>query len=148
MLSLILGFITGLAGPISAVINNITDLKKMKVKADSDVERAEIGRQIEEAHDKQAVLVTQAASRLGALVLFAIQIVFSIPAAAFLYKRLMWDNVIGSLDGCAGKISSKAIQEYCNRWYFTDSIDANSWWYILAVVSFWFVTSYARKMIK
>jgi hypothetical protein len=61
----ILGFITGLAPMLTQVANNITDLQKMKVKAQSDAEIQDINRRIEEAHDRRQILVAEAASRVG-----------------------------------------------------------------------------------
>ena len=133
MLSIIFGFITGLAGPISAVINNITDLKKVKAKAESDKEIKEINLQIEEAHDKKAILLAMVGNRILTAVYAFILIGVSVPVLAILNK-IGYDKTIGSLYGCDGDIPLK-MREFCRINFHTDSIDPNMWWVIFAVVS-------------
>jgi hypothetical protein len=152
MFGTILAFLTGLGPVVSAITTKITDLKIAKLKAETDVQRIEIQAQIEDARSKQAVLVAEAGNRIAGIVNSSFRVFLAIPAAAFLYKVLLWDKVVGSLDGCAvqaGKAVGKTVVggigpehiRYCQEWYRTDGIDPNMWWFVLAVIGFYFVTS-------
>ena len=154
MFGTILAFITGLGPVVQAITSKIADLKMMKLKAETDSEKIEIQGRIEEAHDKRAVLVAQAGSRIGILFLSIMQLLFVLPAAAFVNKILLWDKVVGALNGCASVakvLPSKAgyvKYQYCQTWFSTDPIDQNMWWIILAIVSFLFVTTLKNSFTK
>lgn len=144
----ILSFITGLAGPMAAIINKISDLKMAKVNAHTEEKKAEINQQIEEAHDKRAAIVAQAGSRIGILFLSIMQMLFVLPAAAIIAKIGFWDKVVGSLHGCAVKPLTAVTKRYCQEWFITDPLDSNMWWIILAIVSFLFVTTISSALKK
>jgi hypothetical protein len=154
MFTAILAFLTGLGPVVQAITGKITDLKMAKIKAESDIDKATIQAQIEEAHDKRAVLVAQAGHRIGALFLSLMQLAFVIPAAVYINKILIWDKVIGAFDGCAGVVKvlpSKAgyvKYQACQAMYTTDPIDQNMWWIILAIVSFLFVTTIKNRFTR
>ena len=128
MLSLILGFITGLAGPISQVINNITDLRKQQAQSKSNVELADINKEIELAEARKAVLITEAGYRLNSVV----RVLAAVGPILFISKILVWDKVIGSIAGCS------VANTGCSS-FRTDTIDQNMWWVIIAVIAFYFL---------
>lgn len=140
MLFSILGFITGLAGPLSNLANKIVDLKSQRLKAETDIERHKIDQQIEEVHDKRAVLIAEAGSRIGVAINASCRLILAIPAGVILYKLLVWDKVIGSFDGCAGK-AGNALR--CVT-YNTDVLDTNQWAVIAAVIGFYFLTTWRK----
>lgn len=128
MLSLILGFITGLTGPIAQVINNITELRKQQTQAKSNVELADINKEIELAESRKSVLIAEAGSRLNSI----IRALAAIGPILFINKILVWDKVIGSIVGCSvSKIDCSSFR--------TDTIDQNMWWVIIAVIAFYFL---------
>lgn len=143
MLSLILGFITGLAGPISAAISKITDLRVAKLNADSNVEKQKIDQQIDEAHDRQAVLVAEAGNRIAAALNASVRLLLTVGPALFLTKVFAWDKVIGSFAGCAGKVQLEMLKK-CQT-FKTDPLDTNLWWVIIAVIAFYFMYDIAAK---
>jgi hypothetical protein len=126
----ILGFITGLAPMLAQIANNITDLQKLKVRAQSDTELASINRQIEEAHDRRQVLVAEAASRVGILLNGGMRFLMAVPVTAFLWKWLMWDKVVGSFAHCA------------------QGLDQNTWLILLGICGFYFAYDFGSKILK
>lgn len=133
MLSIILGFITGLAGPIASVVGKISDLQIAKVNAASNVEKAHIDAQIEEAHDRKAVLIAEAGNRIAGLINSATRLALAIGPISVLLKIFLWDKVIGSFVGCGGNAGHSVA---CAT-YSTDPLDQNLWWVIMAVCGFY-----------
>lgn len=134
MLMTILGFITGLAGPISAVVGKISDLQLAKVQASTDQERLHIDAQIAEAHDRMIVLQAEAGSRINSIMRFLL----ALGPMLFLNKIFIFDKVVGSFLGHAkgGDIWS------------TDPLDANLWAVVTAVLSFYFLYDMAASWRK
>ena len=135
MLSIILGFITGLAGPALNFAGRLTDLKIAQVNARTDIEKAKVNQEIEEVHDKRAVLIADAGNRISSFLNGTMRFILAIPAAAIVWKLLFWDKVIGSIDGCVGD----AGQEARCLIYNTDPLDAYQWAIIALVTGFYFV---------
>lgn len=142
MLSIILGFITGLAGPIASVVGKISDLQIAKVNAASNVEKAHIDAQIEEAHDRKAILIAEAGNRIACLINSVTRLVLTVGPASVLLKIFLWDKVVGSFYGCAGR-AGNAIK--CAT-FNTDPLDTNLWYVILAVIAFYFSYDIASRM--
>lgn len=138
MLASILGLVTGLAGPMVTLGSKLADLKTAQLNAKNSTEKAEIERQIEETHDKKAVLVAEAWNRIGAMFNAGTRMFLAIPAGIVLWKLLVWDKVIGSFKGCATPGMSKLTDCYPHR---TDALDPNMWWVVLGVVGFYFLMS-------
>lgn len=144
MLALILGFITGLAGPITSTINKLTDLKIIKAQTESDVRRKEIDREIEATEDRKAVLVAEAGQRLAGGLNAIMRTAIAIGPASVLLKIFFWDKVIGSFAGCAGTLGE---QDHCIT-YTTDKLDSNLWAVITAVVAFYFLYDISTRLMK
>lgn len=134
MLAIILGFITGLAGPISSVIAKISDLKIAKVQASTDQERLHIEAQIAEAHDRMAVLTAEAGSRINGIMRFLL----ALGPMLFLNKIFIFDKVIGSFMG----------QSKGGSIWNTDVLDSNLWAVVTAVLSFYFLYDMAASWRK
>lgn len=137
MLAMILGLITGLAGPISSVIAKISDLKIAQVQASTDVEKIHIGAQIDEAHDRMAVLTAEAGSRINAI----IRGLLALGPMIFLWKIFVWDKVIGSFMG------HSCFKGECSV-FNTDSLDSNLWMVVTAVLGFYFIYDMAASWRK
>jgi hypothetical protein len=131
----ILGFITGLAPMLTQMANNITDLQKMKVKANSDHEIAEINSQIEAVHDRRQVLIAEAGSRLNAIMRAG----FTLLTFPLLAKIFIWDKVVGPFVGCVGKDPIG-----CNA-FNTDALGTELWAVIGAIIGFYFLTTWNKK---
>lgn len=127
MFSLILGAITGLAGPISSVINRIQDVKIELAKVQSDTERNKLLAEKEELEARKSVLIAEAGHRLNAIV----RTCLAAGPCVFLFKVFVFDKVVGSLvRGITGK----------NYLIFrTDPLDDNLWGIVVAVVAFYFL---------
>lgn len=130
----ILSFLTGLWGPLSTILTNITDLQKTKLLAQTDVEKAQIQAQIIELQSRAQVLVSQAGDRLNGFMRFLI----ALGPAAYFAKIFLYDKVIGSFLGCVGKTDGI---EHCKTFNTDQLNDPNLWWVALAVVGFYFMTS-------
>ena len=138
MFTILLGLITGLAGPITNLIGKITDLNIAKVNAASDVDKAAIDAQIEEAHDRKAVLIAEAGNRLEGMINSVVRLVITLGPASYLFKVFLWDKVIGSMVGCVGKdVNCPA--------FTTDPLDANLWAVVVAVIAFYFVYDIMKR---
>ena len=135
MLLTILGWVTGLAGPISQITNKILDLQKQKLDAESNLQKAKIDQEIELAHDRRAVLVAEAGSRINAYMRFLI----ALGPGLYLFKIFFWDKVVGSFLGC-----NKAGGLECPK-FETDPLDTNLWMVATAVVGFYFLQSIFKK---
>ena len=131
---------------LAQVANNITDLQKLKVKAQSDTEIKDIDRRIEEAHDRRMILQAEAASRIGIVLNGSMRALMAAPVAIFLWKYLAWDKVAGSIAHCAGKYGA-TMPERCAT-FVTDPLDANSWWIVLGVCGFYFAYDFGSKLLK
>jgi len=131
----ILGFITGLAPMLTQMANNITDLQKMKVKAQSDHELAAINSQIEAIHDRRQVLIAEAGSRLNAIVRAG----FTLLTFPVLAKILIWDKVVGPFVGCVGKDPIG-----CSM-FNTDALGYEIWAVIGSIIGFYFLTTWKAK---
>lgn len=137
MLSLILGFITGLVGPIMNLVGQITDLKKAKIVADSDIQKKQIDASIFELEDKKSVIVAMAGTRIGAFCFAIPQFILGISISTYVAKLLLWDKVVGSFQGCTKGAPNNLLSECLI--YNTDGLDANLWWIVLAGVGLYFV---------
>ncbi len=131
-LATILGFITGLAGPISAAVAKLTDLQIAKVQASTDTEKMTIDAQIAEAHDRVSVLQAEAGSRVNAI----IRGMLAFGPMVYLDKVFIWDKVMGSFLG------------YTKDAFSTDPLDANLWTVVTVVLSFYFVYDIAASWRK
>jgi hypothetical protein len=141
-----LGFLTGLAPMLTQVANNITDLQKMKVRAASDTELAEINRKIEEAHDRRAIVVAEAGHRVGVILNGGMRAIMALPVAIFLWKWLVWDKVMGAFAHCAGKYGA-GMPDRCAT-YITDPLDGNTWLIILGVSGFYFAYDFGSRLLR
>lgn len=139
MLSLILGFVTGLAGPIASIASKISDLQLAKVQATTNTEKMKIDQQIEEAHDRRMVLIAEAGNRLNSYMRFFI----ALGPASLLFKVTFWDKVMGSLVGCTNP--TIASQCYAFR---TDPSDPQIWTVLIAVIAFYFAYDLAARSRK
>jgi hypothetical protein len=135
-LGTILGFITGLAGPISAATQSIADLKKARVVADSDQERARIDAQLHEAEGRKAVLVAEAGHRVAGAINASLRAFIAIGPAAYIFKYYFWDKVVGAFVGCANLRGE--IREGCET-FATDGLSTEMAGVLVAVVAFYFV---------
>lgn len=118
MLFTILGALTGLAGPISSVLNKIQDKQIALAQAQTDDERNKINAEIEELHDKRAVLIAEAGSRINAI----IRAMMAFPTVILLWKIEVYDKALGQWTGG-----------------HTDPLGDNLWKVITAVIAFYFL---------
>lgn len=137
----ILGLLSGLTGPISSIVSKIIDLQAQKQAAKSNEELATINAQLEEAHDRKAVLIAEAASKTAGTINASIRMLFALGPLVFLSKIYIWDKVIGAFAGCAGEAGKAA---HCLS-FNTDPLDANLWWVVLGTIGFYFLQDKFRN---
>lgn len=138
MLSLILGFVTGLAGPIANVTSQIIGLKKAREDAKTKVELANIDSELQQVHDRKAVLIAEAGDRIALLTNMGIRTIIALAAASVIVKLMFWDKVVGSFYSCTGSAARELLS--CET-FRTDPLDTNQWAVITAVLGFYFLTS-------
>lgn len=135
MLSLVLGFVTGLAGPVSEAIRSINDLKKQRLVAETDQERARLDAEIREAESRKAVLLAEAGQRLASAINASIRAFIAIGPASYIFKYYFWDKVVGSFVGCANLRGPKSGCET----FVTDGLNPEMAAVLTAVIAFYFV---------
>lgn len=140
MLMTILGFITGLAGPIRDIAGKIADLKIEQTKAETDQNKVKVQAEISELQARQAVLVAEAGSRLAAGINAFTRLFITIGPAAFIAKIFLWDKVIGAFVGCSGPGQKTG----CGT-FVTDPLDTNLWGVVTAIIAFYFVYDLAAR---
>lgn len=138
MLSIILGAITGLAGPIAQATTSITGLMKAKVDAKSNTELAKINSELEQVHDRKAVLLAEAGNRIASLLNAVQRNLMATAVSIIIWKLLVWDKVVGSYYGCTGPAARDLLK--CDT-FRTDPLDTNQWAIVGAVAGFYFLTS-------
>lgn len=144
MLSLILGFITGLAGPISQTVNNITELKKIRAQTESDIRRKEIDQQISENQDKKAILLAEAGRRVAGTLNAVLRTIAASGPIAYVTKIFFWDKTVGAFVGCTRNNIEEALVD-CTT-FTTDPLDPYLWGVVTVVLGFYFLaTSWTKK---
>lgn len=142
MLFSILGAISGLGGLISSITGQIRDYQVAKAKADTDKEKMKYDQQIQEAQARKAVLVAEAGNRVAGAINASARFTLAMSAAILLMKITVWDKVIGSLRGCAGDGAANLPDCIIYR---TDPLDSNVWWFLIAVIGFYFLYDIAAR---
>ena len=142
MLLSILGWVTGLAGPISQITNKILDLKKQRLDAESNIQKAKIDQEIEAANDRRMVLVAEAQHKFSAGFNAFFRGFLALPAGLLLWKVIVWDKVIGSFKGCAR--GGPAEPHICYT-FNTDDLSAALWGVVAAIYGFYFIHSLWSK---
>lgn len=127
-----LAFITGLSGPIQYITGKLADLGIAKSKASTDQEKIKIDAAIQEAHDRRAILVAEAGSRLAGTLNASVRLLLALAPLVIIWKLMIWDKVIGSFAGCAGITGPECVT------FNTDKLDPNQWLVITAVIAFYF----------
>lgn len=123
MLNLI-ALLTGLAGPVANLAGKLADLLIARTNATNNTERARIDQQIEEVHDKRAVLVAQAGNRFFSVVYGILVALLGLCAVVPLMKLLLWDKVIGSFAG------------YTENAFTTDRLGVELWAVLASIIGF------------
>lgn len=137
MFATILAFITGLAGPLSTIASKIIDLQEAKINATSAEKKDKITQQIEESHDRRSEIIAQAGDRLATIVTNVARFALTIPTVIVLNKLMVWDKVVGSIEGCSGN-SIYPSPEFSCYMFNTDPLSTNEWFAIGAVLAFFF----------
>lgn len=133
----VLGFLSGLGPLIGHVTDDITNLKMKRIQTESDEEKKVIDAQIDEAHARQSVLVAEAWNRVNAMMRAAI----AFGPMTYILKYFFFDKVIGSFFGHA------CFKNECSI-FNTDSISADMWKIVVAVIAFYFVYDMAATYRK
>ena len=119
----ILGLILKFIDPISAIAGKIAEAYIAKENAKTDQDRIRADVDIAALSAKQAVLIAESRTPINQCV----RLVLTLPAAAFLWKVIIWDKLL-SLGA-------------------TDALSQNLWYYVFMVLSFYFLDN-ALTMFK
>lgn len=141
----ILGLLTGLAGPLLSLGQSITDLKKAKITADSDVQRQELNASISELEARRSVLLQEAMNRFTSGLNASVRLLLALGPVVVLLKKFVWDSTIGSFAGCTGEVLK--TNPSCGV-FLTESLGTYEWSIIGAVISFYFIYDITAKWHK
>ena len=129
----ILTSLTGLGNVASSISTNITNLQLAKEKTKSDTEIKSIDAEIAAQHERAAVLVAEAGSRINAFVRAG----FAIGPLLYVLKYYAFDKVLGSMWGCTGI----AGQELGCSLFRTDGLNTEMTAVLTACITFFFLTT-------
>ena len=129
----ILTSLTGLGNIASSISTNITNLQLAKEKTKSDTEIKSIDAEIAAQHERAAVLVAEAGSRINAFVRAG----FAIGPLLYVLKYYAFDKVLGSMRGCTGT----AGQELGCSLFRTDGLNTEMTAVLTACITFFFLTT-------
>ena len=146
MIGLIIGAITGLAGPISEAIRSVNDLKTKRLTVESDKERALIDAELREAEGRKAVLVAEAGNRIAGAINAAMRAALAIGPIAYVLKYYLWDKVVGSFAGCANLPKGKQ-PDHCST-FVTDGLNPEMAAVLTAVIAFYLLYDLTARFRK
>ena len=133
----ILGAITGLGGIFKGIADDLSNIQIAKINAQTDQQRNELSQKEQELHDKRAVLVAEAWSRINAFMRASL----AAGPSAYLLKVFLWDKVIGGFTG------HSCFHNECSV-FNTDPLDDNLWKVVSIVLAFYFVTDLGSAALK
>lgn len=136
MILQILGFLPKLLGFADNIRKDIANERIVLINAKTAKEKQESLERIQQLEMQAAVQVAEAEGKNPLGVIFRF-VAFGLPAGLAIWKLVVWDKVLGSYAGCAGKFGELPGCEV----FRTDDFDANMWWVILAAAGFYLVTS-------
>lgn len=134
MFTALLSFLGLIAGPLAQLSKQITDLKMVRVTAESDIERKKIDSQIEKLHDQRMIMVAEAQAGNKSNAWMRAFIAFG--PASYIFKYYFWDKVIGGAIGCAANNSI-----FCRTWFSTDPLSDTMIYALSATIGFYLLTS-------
>lgn len=134
------GLITGAFGTINNITNAISNEKIVGINAKTDQERIESQERVNTLQLRRDVLIAEAGSKLNQRIRAAL----AAGPAVLLLKLFVWDKVVGSFMGCAGKAGNAASCVTFN----TDPLDPNLWNVVMVVLGFYFLSEGAIHVAK
>lgn len=123
----ILSFLTGLAGPLSAIFGKIEDTRVALAKATNAEDKAKLTAAMDELHARQAILTAEIGSRLVAIV----RVLLALPVVILLWKLFVYDKALG-------------------QWTHghTDPLGDDLWKVVTGVIAFYFLYDIAALFRK
>lgn len=131
-----LSLIPGLFSTINGITNAISNERIAGLTAQTDQERIASQERVSALLARRDALIAKK-SPLTELIMF----ILALGPGVILLKFFAWDKTIGSLAGCAGT-AGRNLQQ-CST-FRTDALDANQWWVVIAVVGFYFLSSFRK----
>lgn len=134
-----LSFLLALISPATQIVLNIADFYELRLKAQTDVEKAYIDKAIQQMNDQRDVILASTNTSLTKKIYWTLLTLGALGPLAYILKVFLWDKTIGAFYGCSGVSGDGDIQ--CHI-FNTDSLaDPNLWWITVAVFGFLFLTS-------
>ncbi len=120
MLTVILGFISGLFAPLASIAGKIADAKIAAAKAATDQERIHAEERVATLTARKEVMLAESGSRVNAWVRAG----FALPFVIYNGKLVLWDKVfaLGSTDALSPELFQ--IEMACIAFYFLYDITA------------------------
>lgn len=134
-IGVIISLVTGLGPTISSIGKQIGDYKIQKGQTESAREKQKLDQQIAEAHDRRDVVVAEAGNRLAVFMKGVARGAIIAGPVSVLLKLTLWDKVIGSFHGCAGRYANTHLQDCVT--FVTDAVDPITWTVIGAACGFY-----------
>ena len=130
ILTAIPSLISGLFGTVNGITNAIANERIAMINAKTDAEKIGSQERIDALTQRRMVLIAENGSRINMIM----RVILAAGPASVLLKIFLYDKVIGSFSGCAGRQPPGTCVTFS-----TDPLDANLWQVITAVVAFYFL---------
>lgn len=137
----ILGILPGAFKSIDNVTNAISNERLKTIQAKTDQERLASEERVKTLEAQRDALVTGMNTSVWPA---RIQSLVGLFVATLIGKLLVWDKVVGSLAGCAGK----AGDALSCAWFTTDPLGDDLRWVTMSVIGFYFLASTASILKK
>lgn len=135
MLGGILAIITGLGPTVLSLGGKIADYKIQKNNTESQREKNKIDQQIEEAHVRRDMYVAEAGNRVAVIMKGIARGLIIAGPVSVLLKITLWDKVVASFNGCAGRFAASHMAD-CSS-FVTDTIDPIAWTVMAGAIAFY-----------
>lgn len=134
------GLISGFFGTINGITKALSDAKIEQIRATTQEEKIHADERVRTLEGRRDLMIAESTtSKLNIYVRSAI----ALGPASVLLKIFLWDKVVGSFAGCAGRQLPGTCQTF-----LTDSLDPNLWQVVMVVLGFYFLYEGATSLTR
>lgn len=134
----LLGLLPKALDTVQSITGMIRDEKLAQISATTDQQRISSQERQVQLEARRDVLISEATNPASAKINACTRLLLALSALLLWFKLGAWDKAIGSWHGCTNPI---LLDRPDNCYLFrTDTLDPNMWWFMIAVVGFYFLT--------
>lgn len=137
----LIGIIPSALKTVDGITNAIANERIAGINATTDQERIASEERQKALEARRDVLITEATNPTSAKLNASMRFLLALGPLLILLKLMVWDKVVGSFAGCAGK----PITIIGCSSFNTDPLDTNQWAVITAVIGFYFLYDTFRR---